>query len=300
MLHIERPLPGEWEGTLRPEDYGFGVIREVPLSQWETDERIADLYSRALDLTGTRISSLEPVVERVNRRRLTIAGLDLNPVQALLERHDVQYPYNCVFGEAQLTIDEGVFCPNFTRVSSLLLRAVDFREGERVLDAFAGSGAFGINAALRGAAQVVSVDVSEKAIDCIKHNARDNGVRIDARLGLMKDQIAKDEQFDLIIANPPLLPGEPEEGITAAVFDRGLQSTIDFIEQLSYTLDPDGRCYAVTSDIMERCEFSVPKICRKIGLRTAVVSSVDLGYEMYSVYKIERRRLRNLHWLLRK
>ncbi|HLZ15316.1 MAG TPA: class I SAM-dependent methyltransferase [Candidatus Saccharimonadales bacterium] len=299
MLSIEKPLPGEWEGTLNPEDYGFGVIRDESITRWEEDERAADLYRRVLDRTGMRIPGLDPVLARVDSRRQVMEELDRNPAQALFERHKIGYPYSCTFGSAHLTIDEGVFCPTFTNVSALLLSAIDFKSGEKVLDAFAGSGAFGVNAALHGAATVVSVDISERAVGCIEKNARNNGVQIEARLGTLNDRVAKDERFDLIIANPPLLPGEPTDGITAAVFDEGLQVTLDFINQLSQSLDRKGRCYLVTSDILERCKFSVPELCRKAGLRTIVMSTADFGYETYRVHKIEHRQLNNLHWLFR-
>ena len=303
MLYIERPLPGEWEGTLNPEDYGFDVIptQGVVPTQWVEEERVAaSFYRRLQERTGRHIPQLDPLLERVESRRRVIDELNHKPAQALIERHDIEYPYTCTFGDAQLTIDEGVFCPTFTKVSPLLLRAVDFKPGERVLDAFAGSGAFGVNAALHGAATVVSVDISERAVDCIEKNARSNGVQIEARLGTLKDQVAKDEKFDLIIANPPLLPGEPTDGITAAVFDEGLQVTLDFIDRLGRNLDRKGRCYLVTSDILERCKFSVAELCRRAGLRTVAVSSADLGYETYRVHKIEHRQLNNLHWLFKR
>jgi methylase of polypeptide subunit release factors len=268
--------------------------------QWEADERVAGLYLRALERRGIQMPPHDPVVERVEARRQVVAELNRNPAQELFDRHSVEYPYSCTFGGAQLVVDEGVFCPTFTKVSPLLLGAVDFKPGDRVLDAFAGSGAFGVNAALRGATEVVSIDTSKKAIDCVQKNARTNEVAIETRLGTVKERVPKDETFDLIIANPPLLPGESTDELTAAVFDEGLQATLDFIEQLPSMLSTDGRCYLVTSDILERCRFSVPGLCRKVGLRASVARAEDVGYEKYTVHKIEHPPHFNLRWLLLK
>lgn len=267
-----------------------------PSDDWGSDERIVELYRLAYARTGLEIPALEHTLERVEARRQVLAGLNHNPAEELFGRHNIEYPYSCTFGNAQLTIDEGVFCPTFTQVSPLLLNAVDFKPGERVLDAFAGSGAFGVNAALHGATEVVSIDIAKKATDCIQKNADINGVTIETRLGTAREQVPKGETFDLIIANPPLLPGRSTDELAAAVLDEGLQATLDFIMQLPHILSTDGRCYLVASDILERCRFSVPKLCCEVGLRTSVVKEKDFGYETYTVYKISRPHL-SPRWL---
>ena len=226
-------MPGELDGTFDPRDYGFEVIREEPPGPWESDQRVAALYQQILDRTGVKIPSIDPILAGVAMRQQALAELDRRPAEALLARHEVHYPYECRFGAADLVIDEGVFCPAFTKASPLLLSAIDFKSGERVLDAFSGSGAFGINAALHGS-EVVSFDRSEQAVVCARKNAARNAVsdKVDVRLGTLHETVSPGEKFDLIIANPPLLPGEPESDLMAAVFDSGLQATIGLIERL--------------------------------------------------------------------
>lgn len=297
MLHIARTLPGELDGTFDPRDYGFDVIREEPPGPWECDERVAALYQQILDRTGMHMPKLDPVLARVALRQQALTELDTQPADALFARHDVQYPYECTFGKASLSIDEGVFCPTFTKASPLLLSAIDFRPGEHVLDAFSGSGAFGVNAALHGD-QVVAFDKSERAVKCARGNATRNGVsdHVDVRYGTFGEIIPAGEKFDLVIANPPLLPGEPENDLGAAVFDPGLQATIDFIERLSVTLMPNGRCYLITSDVIERCGFDVNELCRSNKLKSSVVEQPDFGYEKYRVHNITLRQPK-LGWL---
>jgi len=62
---------------------------------------------------------------------------DLQPAEKLIAKHEVlSYLYHCTFGGAQLIIDEGVFCPTLTNASPLLLKAIDFKSSDRVLDVF--------------------------------------------------------------------------------------------------------------------------------------------------------------------
>ena len=142
--------------------------------------------------------------------------VDFAPAEALRAKHaELSYPYHCTFGGAELEIDEGVFCPTLTSASPFLLEAINKDmggPGDRVLDAFAGSGAFGVIAARHGA-EVVTVDTSLGAVICTAKNADRNRVaeRVDARHGTIQTTLSASEKFDLIIANPPLLPGEPSD-----------------------------------------------------------------------------------------
>lgn len=81
--------------------------------------------------------------------------------------------------------------------------------GKRVLDCFTHTGAFGLNCALAGAEQVVSVDVSELALEQAKRNAALTGVtnvqylQSDVFDLLTKLSEEKRGQYDLVILDPP-------------------------------------------------------------------------------------------------
>ena len=87
---------------------------------------------------------------------------------------------------------------------SILGTAVD---GARVLDLFAGSGALGIEALSRGAAQAVFVDSDESAIAAIEANLEALG--IDARahrrdaFSWLEGAARREEAFDLVFCDPP-------------------------------------------------------------------------------------------------
>jgi len=221
-----------------------------------------------------------------------VALYDSGPAHALIAKHEaLAYPYRCMFGGAQFEIDRGVFCPVLTNASPLLLESIDFRAGDRVLDVFAGSGAFGILAAVHGA-DAVTVDIAALAVACTLKNAALNCVesRVDARLGTMVECLAPNEVFDLIIANPPLLPGEPGDVLAAAIFDPQLHATYEFIDELPHHLAPFGRCYLLASDVVERYGHDIDRLCRQRGLESSVVAKADFGYETYRVHRIVREK----------
>lgn len=94
--------------------------------------------------------------------------------------------------------------PMGAREKNALFNMVDVR-GELVLDAYAGSGALGIEALSRGALAVTFVENHRQAVLAIKQNL-DNLNLSDADIfaGRVADFVAKStEVFDVIIADPP-------------------------------------------------------------------------------------------------
>jgi methylase of polypeptide subunit release factors len=188
-------------------------------------------------------------------------------------------------------IDEGVFCPTLTNASALLLQLIDFKPSERVLDAFAGSGAFGINAALHGA-DVIAFDISPIAVACAEKNAGINRVahRTDVRQCTVRHISPQQEAFDLVIANPPLLPGVQTGVLGPAVFDPQLAATIEFVEALGTILADGGRCFLLTSDVFDRIGYDMNRLCAESRLVNEIVAQADVGYETYRVHRIVRRK----------
>jgi release factor glutamine methyltransferase len=92
--------------------------------------------------------------------------------------------------------------------------------GAKVLDICTGSGVLAIVAAQDGAAEVTAVDISRRAVTATRMNAWINGVSVDARRGDLFAPLGG-RRFDLILANPPYLPGEvpelPRRGLARSV-----------------------------------------------------------------------------------
>ncbi len=81
--------------------------------------------------------------------------------------------------------------------------------GAKVLDCFTHTGSFGLNAAVAGAASVLSVDASESALAVAAENAKLNNVEkiVSYRCGdvfeILPELIAQNESYDLVILDPP-------------------------------------------------------------------------------------------------
>jgi release factor glutamine methyltransferase len=102
----------------------------------------------------------------------------------------------------------GVFRP---RSDTRLLAETACREplpaDAAVLELCAGPALAGVAAARARRARLTTVDVSRRAVLNAALNARLNGVRIRARRGDLLAPVG-DERFDLILANPPYVPGD--------------------------------------------------------------------------------------------
>lgn len=80
---------------------------------------------------------------------------------------------------------------------------------KRVLDTFTHTGAFGLNAVKGGAKEVISVDISQEAVDMVNRNIASNGVGDKMKavcrdvFDLLKEYETAGEKFDVIILDPP-------------------------------------------------------------------------------------------------
>ena len=94
-----------------------------------------------------------------------------------------------------------------TMFSMLASRLGGF-EGLRVADLYAGSGALGLEALSRGAAEAVFVETDRGAMKAIEANVATlgAGARVSVR-GLSAAALPAGHSFDLVFADPPYQPG---------------------------------------------------------------------------------------------
>jgi 16S rRNA (guanine966-N2)-methyltransferase len=97
--------------------------------------------------------------------------------------------------------------PTSDRVREALFSILTSVQGARVLDLFAGSGALGIEALSRGAAEATFVDSASAAVSAIRHNLEDLGMegevlRMPALRALACTPV-HERQYDLVFLDPP-------------------------------------------------------------------------------------------------
>jgi 16S rRNA (guanine966-N2)-methyltransferase len=97
--------------------------------------------------------------------------------------------------------------PTPERVREALFSILSGVEGGRVLDLFAGSGALGIEALSRGAAEATFVDSSAAACVAIRRNLEAlpavGEVRRQRALAFLDGARARGRQYDLVLLDPP-------------------------------------------------------------------------------------------------
>lgn len=237
------------------------------------------------DIRGTTGGSAFAMVEGSRQ-----AHLDIVPAQRLLDRHRRhEKPYDVTIEDVRLRMLPGVFCPAYTNTSRFLAGHVRVTAGESVLDVFSGSGYQGI-AVARAAARVVCVDHSPAAVACARGNAVLNGVaeKVDVRCGDLFEPVIN-EMFDVVIANPPLIPGEPRDILETAIYDPSMSLCRRFIGEVGRHLNAGGRVYLVFSDV-PRCLglLDLDRLCRDERLQPDVLGEHAVGYETYAAYVLRR------------
>jgi release factor glutamine methyltransferase len=175
----------------------------------------------------------------------------------------------------KLVAPPGVFSPRSD--SRLLARIAEERAapGMRALDPFCGSGILAI-AAARGGAHSTAIDISRRAVWTTRMNAALNRVSVRAIRASDLTPLAG-ERYDLIVANPPYLPGSIEQA-------RG--------EARAWEGGPDGRTF------IDRLCREAPLHLTERGSVLLIHSSVcgeDRTLEMFGqtgleAHVIERRR----------
>lgn len=120
-------------------------------------------------------------------------------------------------GGRRLTVPPGAATrPTTDRVREALFSALEARgavRGARVLDLFAGSGALGLEAGSRGAAETVLVDSSRTAAQAARRNVTVVGLpRVSVVLSSVERYLSgrTPRPADLVFADPPYWLSEPD------------------------------------------------------------------------------------------
>lgn len=149
----------------------------------------------------------------------------------------------------------GVFSPIRGEYVDLVAQAPLPAGTRTAFDIGVGTGVLAAVLARRGIQRVTGTDQDERALGCARANI--------ARLGLEDrvDVVAADlfppGRADLVVCNPPWLPGRPSASIEGAVYDPDSRMLKGFLGGLKDHLEPHGEGWLILSDFAEH-----------LGLRT--------------------------------
>ncbi|HZX29201.1 MAG TPA: class I SAM-dependent methyltransferase [Telluria sp.] len=149
----------------------------------------------------------------------------------------------------------GVFSPIRGEYVDLVAQAPLPAGTRTAFDIGVGTGVLAAVLARRGIQRVTGTDQDERALGCARANI--------ARLGLEDrvDVVAADlfppGRADLVVCNPPWLPGRPSASIEGAVYDPDSRMLNGFLGGLKDHLEPHGEGWLILSDFAEH-----------LGLRT--------------------------------
>lgn len=134
--------------------------------------------------------------------------------------------------------------------SILLIRSLDIKKDERILEIGCGSGVVSIHCAKNGAV-VTSGDINPKAVELTRKNAGINDVSLDVLETDVYSNISG--IYDTILFNLPYLPVD-EEGLLAKAWSGGpdgLGPLPELLKGAPKHLAQDGRVIVVISSLMD-------------------------------------------------
>ncbi|MFH1100744.1 MAG: HemK2/MTQ2 family protein methyltransferase [Methanobacteriota archaeon] len=176
-----------------------------------------------------------------------------------------------------------------------LLDAITIHPNDIVLELGTGCGLIALECARQGA-HVICTDLNPHAVEVTQYNITQNQHllkgSIEVRHGDLFNPIKKNEQFTLIIFNPPYLPLKRHEhskedkwldlatdgGIT------GLKTTKKFLTQVPKFLKKDGYAYFIFSSLANRTILT--QHLTRLNLQAEILSTCHFIDESLDVYRI--------------
>lgn len=165
-----------------------------------------------------------------------------------------------------------------TRLLAAALAEAAPPSGARVLDICSGSGVLALTAAMMGTSEVVAVDISARAITSIRLNAAVRRLPVRALHGDVTDALRLG-RFDVVLANPPYVPGSVAEDATCRNWlggPDGRQVLDPLCDNASDLLENDGCMLLVQSEFAD-VDATLARL-RGTGLKAATVARTRIPF----------------------
>jgi SAM-dependent methyltransferase len=195
---------------------------------------------------------------------------------------------------ARIHPHHGVFAPTRTDYVDLVGRT-PLAPARRAFDIGTGTGVLAALLLHRGVPLVVATDVEPRAVDCARENLHRLGFA--DRVTVLQRNLFPPGRADLVVCNPPWMPGSPTSPLEAGVFDRRGAMLSAFIRGLPDHLTERGEAWLVVSDLPEllglRDPAALPGLVREAGLtvrdRIASPPSTRHGHDDDPLAELRRR-----------
>lgn len=183
----------------------FGPVLSVQITTAGIEQRKESLFAALIELLAP-----EAIVLKNDNSQRQLEGLSMEseiaygklPDPLIIEENGARFKIDILEGQKT-----GWFYDH--RNSRAFVAGI--AKGQRVLDLFSYTGAWGIPAALAGAAEVTCVDASEGALALAQENAQLNRVQDNMHFvrsdvfEFLKDARQENQLYDIIVLDPPAL-----------------------------------------------------------------------------------------------
>ena len=143
----------------------------------------------------------------------------------------------------------GVFSPIRGEYVALVADAPLPPGAKVAFDIGTGSGVLAAVLAKRGLQHIVATDTDARALSCARENLHRLG--LEQEVELMKADLFPDRRADLVLCNPPWLPGRPSSSIENAIYDPDSRMLKGFLGGVAAHLAPGGEAWLILSDLAE-------------------------------------------------
>ena len=147
----------------------------------------------------------------------------------------------------------GVFAPTRDEYLDLVADAAwpDGVDRPTVMDLGTGTGVLAAILARRGARRVVATDINPRAVRCARDNVDRLGLAERVVVGQADLWPASDEMADVVVCNPPWIPGRPTSALEQGIYDPKSDVLHRYLAGLADRLTPGGEGWLILSDLAE-------------------------------------------------
>jgi methylase of polypeptide subunit release factors len=143
----------------------------------------------------------------------------------------------------------GVFSPVRGEYVELVAQAPLPAGAALAFDIGAGTGVLSAVLARRGLARIVATELDARAFGCAQANIA--ALHLDKQVELLRADLFPEGRADLVVCNPPWLPGKPSSAIEHAIYDPDSRMLKGFLGGLVAHLEGGGEGWLILSDLAE-------------------------------------------------